>query len=109
MLKRTSDVSVTNVRIVNWNNFPLSIAATPGAKLNVEIKYDRNRFAAGDMAWIAQRFESLMHAIINQPQAKLHTLLENLVEADQQRKITREADYQDQLRSKLRRTIRTER
>jgi amino acid adenylation domain-containing protein/non-ribosomal peptide synthase protein (TIGR01720 family) len=104
MLERAADVKIGNVHIVNWNNFPLSLVATPGATLNVEVKYERHRFAADDAAWMAQQFESLLRTIAEQPQAKLLTLTEKLAEADQQRQLNREANYQDNLRRSLRRT-----
>jgi non-ribosomal peptide synthetase component F len=101
MQERASGIKIADVRTVDWNNFPLCLTATPGAGLNIEIKHDRRRFASDDIARLAQQFELLLGAIVEQPQAKLCTLSERLVEADRQNKLTREVDYQNNLRRKL--------
>jgi non-ribosomal peptide synthase protein (TIGR01720 family) len=104
MLEIASDIKIANVRTIDWNNFPLSIVAAPGAKLNLQIKYERNRFAASEIAWIAQQIESVLLVIIEQPHAKLLTVMQKLVAADQQRQTSQEADYQNNLRRRLQRT-----
>jgi non-ribosomal peptide synthetase component F len=102
MQERASGIRIDNVRTVDWNNFPLCVTVAPGAELNIEIKHQRRRFAANDMAWLAQQFESLLRTIVEQPQARLLTLNERLVEADRQQQTDREADYRNNLRQQLR-------
>jgi hypothetical protein len=56
-------------------NYPLTVAALPGAELVLQIIYDRNRFDAGAISRMLGHFQTLLEAMAANPDRRLSNLL----------------------------------
>src|ERR671933_1287063 len=64
-------LEIRNVRGVDQTNYPLTVAAVPGAELSLELSYDCHRFDAATITRMLGHFQTLLEGIIVAPQQRL--------------------------------------
>jgi non-ribosomal peptide synthetase component F len=104
--ERGGDLRISDVRTVDWNNFPISVAALPGPELTIQIKHERQRFDAQTIARMAEQVGIILRAMLAQPDASLGMLEAVLVEADKVHQASQQEEYKNSLQHKLRRSRR---
>ncbi len=90
-----------NTDFVIKNNFPLTVRAVPGSRLLLKVLYDSGRFDDAAINRILARLETLLRNIVNQPEALLAELLEQLAEDDRQYQSKKEGEFKESRRQKL--------
>jgi hypothetical protein len=87
-------LGISDICVVDWNSFPLSVAVTPGSEIEVQIKYDRRRFLQSNIERAAGLYEHLLQALTTSMEASLGDLLTRLEEADSRYLVTSQVAYQ---------------
>ncbi|HKH44467.1 MAG TPA: amino acid adenylation domain-containing protein, partial [Thermoanaerobaculia bacterium] len=67
-------LEITEVRARESAPFPLTLAATPGARLRLDLLYDRNRFDPAEAGRIVAGLEILLRALPGDPERRLADL-----------------------------------
>jgi len=99
--QESGNLQIRNVRAVTRNNYPLTMRATPGLELLIQMIYDRSRFDYAAIARMLEQLEVLLEAIALKPDALLHTLKAKLTETDQQRQRLKASSFKEARRQKL--------
>ncbi|MBW4636041.1 MAG: amino acid adenylation domain-containing protein [Iphinoe sp. HA4291-MV1] len=82
--QQNQNLHVSNVRILEKTNYPLTLIAVPGAQLSLRLMYDTQRFEASAVARMVRHFQTLLEAIANHPHQKLSDIpLLNVAEQHQ--------------------------
>jgi amino acid adenylation domain-containing protein/non-ribosomal peptide synthase protein (TIGR01720 family) len=81
-------------------------ACESGEGLHCLFKYNRDLFEASTISQVAADFETLLHNIIAQPEARLETLVQALAAREQQQRWTKEKERKSESLQKLKVTKR---
>jgi non-ribosomal peptide synthetase component F len=73
---RLQQLSLENARLIDWNNYPLSVAVTPGAEIWITLKFDRRRFADAAISQISEDYERILTRIVDTPDSPLGDLID---------------------------------
>ena len=85
-LEETGTLSVTDVRLMEQNNIPLTLTAAGGAQIPLKIAYDRARFDDGAAARILGHLDSLLSGLAAAPDQTVGAWAEDcLMTADERR------------------------
>ncbi|HEX7956623.1 MAG TPA: condensation domain-containing protein, partial [Pyrinomonadaceae bacterium] len=104
--ERGGDLRISDIRTVDWNNFPVSVAALPGPELTIQIKHERRRFDAANILRMAEQVAVILRAMLDEPDAHLGRLEEVLGEADRAHQASQQEEYKNSLQHKLRKSRR---
>jgi amino acid adenylation domain-containing protein len=77
-----SSIKISNVHGFELTNYPLTVIATPGTELSVQVKYDPCRFDVGIINQILGNLQTLLEEMVIKPQASLWEL-QLLTQAEQ--------------------------
>jgi amino acid adenylation domain-containing protein len=69
--KQGGSLEIHNFRGVDRTNYPLTVAAVPGAELSLELSYDCRRFDRITITRMLGHFQTLLEGIITAPQQRL--------------------------------------
>jgi amino acid adenylation domain-containing protein/non-ribosomal peptide synthase protein (TIGR01720 family) len=97
----SGDLEIEPVEFASRNNYPLTVRATPGTKLMLEMIYNRSRFDTPAIKQRLHQMEQLLNAIALQPHVQLETLQALLETANQQQKIHQETAFRKGRQQKL--------
>jgi non-ribosomal peptide synthetase component F len=75
---RLQQLSLENARLIDWNNYPLSVAVSPGAELSITLKYDRRRFTDVSIRQMLEDYERILERIVETPDSLLGDLVDNV-------------------------------
>ncbi len=64
-------VGISQIRVLERNNYPLAVVATPGTRLSLRIIYDSRRFDASAIKSLLRQFQTLLENLIAQPEQRL--------------------------------------
>jgi len=67
-------IRIADVRALEQNNYPLTIAVMPGAELSLHIAYDTRRFRAATIARMLEHMRSLLENIASNPDCRIREL-----------------------------------
>lgn len=73
-LSAGGELSVVDSQTVNQTHYPLTLIATAGARLNLEIGYDSDRFAASTIERMQQYLQTWLSALCFDPHQSLQAL-----------------------------------
>ena len=68
------DWSHRQFRIINQPSYPLALDVYGGEKVIAKLVYDRRRFDEGSMLRMLGHFQTLLEAMVNNPEQELETL-----------------------------------
>jgi amino acid adenylation domain-containing protein/non-ribosomal peptide synthase protein (TIGR01720 family) len=74
LLKGHERLEITNLRSIEQTNYPLTVAAVPGAELSLHIGYETSRFDAGTVQRMLRHLETLLEGMIANQQEALSEL-----------------------------------
>lgn len=97
----TGDLQISNVRAITQNNYLLTLRATPGSALLLQLIYDHSRLAAATIERLLEHLDKLLSAIAQNPDAQLNLLITKLAETDQQRHHLQQRAFKQARRQKL--------
>jgi len=100
------EIEIANVRLVDWNSYPLSVAITPDPDLILALKYDSQRFAASAIGLLLDQYRALLVAMSGEANPRLGDLLARLAEVARARRRRSEDRLDTVSRDKLRSTRR---
>jgi len=100
--ERDGDLKVSDIRTVDWNNFPISVAVLPGPELTIQIKHERRRFDTANIVRMAEQVAVILRTMLAQPDASLSMLEEVLIEADKAHQANQQEEYKNSLQQRLR-------
>jgi len=96
------ELEIRAAGLVDWNNYPLSVAITPGPELVLGLKYDGRRFDAASVSQMLEDYHVLLSCTGEQADARLGDLTARLAEADRARRNTTGRKLEEVSRQKLR-------
>jgi len=67
-------IRIADVRALEQNNYPLTIAVLPGAEMSLHIAYDTRRFRAATVARMLGHMRSLLENIASNPDCRIREL-----------------------------------
>jgi non-ribosomal peptide synthase protein (TIGR01720 family) len=106
----TAGLPVVDTRLVDWNNYPLSVAVTLGTELTIGIKYDRRRFQVMSIRRMLESYERILSAIAGDPESRIGDLVKTVSkEQDSKEERILQTLSLEKLKSVRRRTSRTTR
>ena len=73
------DLAVTDLTSREYNHYPISVTALPGAELGLRVEYDTHKFGPAEIATVVARFEQVVEAMTTdaeQPLARIGALTE---------------------------------
>ncbi|MFB2837776.1 amino acid adenylation domain-containing protein [Floridanema evergladense] len=73
-LETNGGFSLTNFRGIEQTNYPLTLVVMPGEQLLVKISYDANRFEYDSINRMLGHFQTLLAAIVENPQTPISQL-----------------------------------
>ncbi|MGF1676309.1 MAG: condensation domain-containing protein, partial [Rivularia sp. (in: cyanobacteria)] len=82
----SNDLQISQARGFERTNYPLSLTVIPGAELSLRINYDCNRFESATIIRMLGHFQTLLQAIITNPEQKI-SKLPLLTPAEQQQQL----------------------
>jgi hypothetical protein len=91
--ERGGDIQIKNVRVIEGNHYPLVLAIAPGARLTIRVPYDIRRFNAAAIDRLLAHFKLLLTVITEQPEIKIGSLKDALLEADKQYRLARQKQF----------------
>ncbi|MDZ8090978.1 MAG: amino acid adenylation domain-containing protein [Nostoc sp. DedQUE05] len=83
-------LKIDNISNYERTKYPLMLVIMPGENLSVGLSYEGNRFTHDTIADILDNFATIANKITEQPDAKLKTLAEILVQADKQKQLIKD-------------------
>ena len=73
-LQQGGSLEFRNVRALERTNYPLTLAADPGAQLSLQLSYDCRRFDADTITRMLEHFQILLEGIVADPKQGLSDL-----------------------------------
>jgi amino acid adenylation domain-containing protein/non-ribosomal peptide synthase protein (TIGR01720 family) len=70
-LRGSGPLTVSEVRVHEHTNYPITVVAKPGPRLAIEISYDRQLVDSGAVEGVLRHFTHLLEAAVADPTAKL--------------------------------------
>jgi amino acid adenylation domain-containing protein/non-ribosomal peptide synthase protein (TIGR01720 family) len=70
-LRGSGPLAVSEVRVHEHTNYPITVVAKPGPRLAIEISYDRQLVDSGAVEGVLRHFTHLLEAAVADPTAKL--------------------------------------
>jgi amino acid adenylation domain-containing protein/non-ribosomal peptide synthase protein (TIGR01720 family) len=67
-------IRIADVRALEQNNYPLTIAVMPGAEMSLHVAYNTRRFRAATVARVLGHMRSLLEGIVANPDRHVHEL-----------------------------------
>jgi amino acid adenylation domain-containing protein/non-ribosomal peptide synthase protein (TIGR01720 family) len=92
---------LSDVRSVDWNGYPISIAAGPGLQLSILVKYDRRFFSMKYAERIGSYFEALLSDAVTYPDATLKQLKNKLAEIDAREFYVKQRSFEEMRRHRM--------
>ncbi|MBC1213138.1 non-ribosomal peptide synthase [Trichormus variabilis ARAD] len=86
----SSGLKITNISNYERTKYPLMLVIMPGENISVGLSYEGNRFNHETIADILENFATVANKITEQPDAKLQTVAEILVQADKQKQLIKD-------------------
>ena len=71
---RHDGIRIADVRSLEQNNYPLTVAVMPGAEMSLHIAYDTRRFCASTVARMLGHMRSLLEGIASNPDRRIREL-----------------------------------
>ena len=78
------DWGLSDMQMVDWNNYPLSVLIEPGSQLSLLLKYDCNRFEIKTIKLMAVQFTSILGYIVDNSDAVFEQFANYLNDIDMQ-------------------------
>jgi amino acid adenylation domain-containing protein len=73
-LGRATDHKQDNILVIERTNYPITIKATPGRELLLQILFDCRRFDPDTIGRMLRHMETLLEGMVSDPNRKLHQL-----------------------------------
>ncbi|BAY23196.1 non-ribosomal peptide synthase [Calothrix sp. NIES-2100] len=86
----SSGLKIANISNYERTKYPLMLVIMPGENISVGLSYEGNRFTHDTIANILENFATVANTITAQPDAKLQTIAEILVQADKQKQLIKD-------------------
>jgi non-ribosomal peptide synthetase component F len=99
-------VQITRTHGAIRNNYPLTIRANMRPELRLNLMYDASRFQEASITQVFEHLQTLILALIEQPQLKVQSLVSALEAADRDRDSKAQEEFREKLRGKLKSTRR---
>jgi hypothetical protein len=100
------DVQITRTHGAIRNNYPLTIRANLRPELRLNLMYDASRFQEASITQVFEHLQTLILALIEQPQLTVQSLVSALEAADRDRDSKAQEEFREKLRGKLKSTRR---
>ncbi|WP_414753961.1 amino acid adenylation domain-containing protein [Anabaena sp. CCY 9910] len=86
----SSGLKIDNISNYERTKYPLMLVIMPGENISVGLSYEGNRFTHETIADILENFATVANKITEQPDAKLQTVAEILLQSDKQKQLIKE-------------------
>jgi non-ribosomal peptide synthetase component F len=72
--EQTGSLAMSDMRVFERTNYPLTVLVTPGPALSLRLSYDHRRFEAATIRRLAGHFQTLLEGMVTHPQQRLAAL-----------------------------------
>ncbi|WP_017654190.1 non-ribosomal peptide synthetase [Fortiea contorta] len=88
----TGGLKIENIGNYERTKYPLMLVITPGEQISVGLSYEGDRFTQNTINSILEKFAIIANKITENPEAKLNSIEDMLVEADKEKQLIKDKE-----------------